>query len=265
MGKKFTPATTDQNFDHLAHTFKDAIYGTLKGRIRLAVLERDFAELKLASPDRPLRILDAGGGNGQFSARLAAQGHSLVLCDLSANMLVLAKEEYRRVCPQADAEFLHCGVQSLPESLAGSFDLILFHAVLEWLIEPEQTLRSLCRFLKPGGRLSVLFYNRNSLIFRHLVMGNFMFIRKGYLRGNGTTLTPINPLLPEEVAAWLQDEGLAQQLHSGVRCFHDFMTPEARQRVSEEEVLEMELAHSRQEPFRGMARYVHMVYGAGDC
>lgn len=260
MAKKFVRATSDLNFDHLADTFKDTVYGTLKGRIRLEVLQRDFASLSAQWPSRPLRILDAGGGSGQFSATLARQGHSVVLCDLSVKMLELAKQEYARTCPQAEVEYIHAGVLDLPASLYGSFDLVLFHAVLEWLIEPKDTLRALCRFLAPEAWMSVLFYNRNSLIFRHLTLGNFWLVRQGYLRGNGKTLTPISPLLPEEVAAWLASEGMDQCLHSGVRCFYDFMAPGALEQVADDEVVEMELLHSQQEPYRSMARYVHMAY-----
>ncbi|WP_163202652.1 methyltransferase domain-containing protein, partial [Citrobacter koseri] len=43
--------------------------------------------------DKKLRILDAGGGFGYFSQKLARLGHEVVLCDISAEMLAQAKEQ----------------------------------------------------------------------------------------------------------------------------------------------------------------------------
>ena len=53
---------SDRHFDQLATRFAEKIYGGAKGAIRLAVLQADLAE---ALPDRPLRVLDIGGGLGE--------------------------------------------------------------------------------------------------------------------------------------------------------------------------------------------------------
>ena len=64
------PNNQDRNFDDLAKRFKKNIYGGLKGDIRLSVLERDFCEqfpyvpFGASTPGQPLRVLDAGGGQG---------------------------------------------------------------------------------------------------------------------------------------------------------------------------------------------------------
>jgi S-adenosylmethionine-dependent methyltransferase len=82
---------TDRNFDDLVHKFRTHIYGSPKGTIRLAVLQRDIdLALEGVSKNIPLNILDAGAGAGTFSSRFAQQGHRVTLCDISANMLDLA-------------------------------------------------------------------------------------------------------------------------------------------------------------------------------
>lgn len=65
----------DKNFDKLAQKFAKNIYGTPKGEIRAAVLWRDLAPALAQFGDKKLRILDAGGGFGYFSQKLARLGH----------------------------------------------------------------------------------------------------------------------------------------------------------------------------------------------
>lgn len=39
-----------------------------------------------------LRVLDAGGGEGQTAIKMAERGHQVILCDLSAQMIDRAKQ-----------------------------------------------------------------------------------------------------------------------------------------------------------------------------
>ncbi|GAL25562.1 S-adenosylmethionine-dependent methyltransferase functionally coupled to the MukBEF chromosome partitioning mechanism [Vibrio variabilis] len=45
---------------------------------------------------KTLKVLDAGGGLGQVSQRIAERGHHITLCDLSSEMLKLAKAEVEK-------------------------------------------------------------------------------------------------------------------------------------------------------------------------
>ena len=38
------------------------------------------------------------------------------------------------------------------------FDVVCCHAVLQWLAHPEETVEHLARFLRPEGRLWLMFY-----------------------------------------------------------------------------------------------------------
>lgn len=81
----------DRNFDGIAGKFQKNIYQTTKGRLRQAVLLRDFAEC--ADLSAPSRILDVGAGQGQLALALAQQGHQVTLTDLSQDMLDMALED----------------------------------------------------------------------------------------------------------------------------------------------------------------------------
>lgn len=250
----------DRNFDDLADQFARRVYGGSKGRLRLALLERDLREAVpvLYEAGGALSILDAGGGEGPVSMALAAQGHRVDLLDLSAEMVRRAQA---RVAAAGLTQRMRCvqgAVQDWPLSSEG-YDLVLFHAVLEWVADPRATLQAVLRQVRPGGQVSLLFYNRHSTVFRSVLRGFFQRVLAGDLRGKGKGLTPISPLEPDEVLDWLAAAGMQIQLRSGVRVFHDYLHHDIRQQQSEADLLALELRYSRQEPYRSLARYYHVV------
>lgn len=268
MAKQHT--LSDRNFDGLAGRFTKNVYGGLKGGIRLAVLARDFREILPIAPfapssGRPLRILDAGGGQGQFSLQLAGAGHQLVICDLSAEMLAVAREAVAAQGLEERVTLVHGALQALPEQLDDcSFDLVLCHAVMEWLAKPEALLPCLRGYLRPGGWLSLTFYNLNSLIYKNLLRTNFRKIRDQDYGGARGSLTPISPLLPSQVEHWLQDSGFTLQRKSGIRVFHDYILDSEQRQSDPEGLLEMKLLFSLQSPYTELGRYLHMLASLDD-
>jgi len=256
----------DRNFDGLAERFQKNIYGGLKGRIRLAVLERDCSESLPIAPFHPnqnktWRILDAGGGQGQFSLELARAGHELVICDISADMLKIAQDQVEKENLQSCAQLIHCSVQDLDQHLANDqqFDFVICHAVMEWMQNPSELLPLLVKQLKPGGFLSLIFYNVNSLIYKNCLRTNFKKIINKDYKGSAGSLTPINPLKPETVLTWVGGYPLEIVSYSGIRVFHDYIFNEQHRESKPEELLSIELELSRQEPFRSLGRYIHLL------
>ena len=46
---------------------------------------------------------------------------------------------------------INSAVQDLSDHISEQYDVVLFHAVLEWLAKPEETLKQLLEYIKPGG------------------------------------------------------------------------------------------------------------------
>lgn len=264
-------AGQDRSFDGLAERFKRKIYDGLKGDIRLAVLQRDLIEHVLSlSSDKPLRILDAGGGQGQFSLRLASLGHHVTLCDISSDMLALAEQEVVEKQLEDRVELRHESIQSLSKAVLDEsndcqpFDLVLCHAVLEWVIDPERLLQDLTSLVAPKGYFSLTFYNEHSVVFKNLLRGNFSRILEKDYVGFVGSLTPTNPLKPDQVADWFKLLPFDIVCRSGIRCFHDYIIDLKVQKKSPEELLEVELLLSQQEPYISLARYIHVLSQRAD-
>lgn len=244
---------SDRHFDALAARFAEKIYGGAKGAIRLAVLQADLSEVL---PARPLRVLDIGAGLGHMSLWLAQQGHRVTLTEPAAPMIEGARERFAEA--GCEATFIQAPWQELDEALEGTFDLVVCHAVLEWLAEPQAILPLLRRAIADDGWLSLAFYNRDALVYRNLLKGHFRKLRSGRLAGERQSLTPQEPLDPRELAAQL-DPAWRVERTSGVRVFHDYMPPDFQARTEPADLLEMELAYRRHPAFAGLGRYLHWL------
>lgn len=251
---------TDRNFDDLSTRFAKNIYGNAKGEIRLQIVWQHLMQtLPNIEAGQPLHILDAGCGFAQLSLKLAQMGHQLTLSDLSAKMLGQAEQSFHTNLPDNRAQFIHQPVQKITSNEVGQFDLILFHAVLEWLSEPQATLQHLLTLVKPGGHLSLMFYNKDALIYRNLIRGNWRKIESGKLQGDPGGLTPYHPFSLDEVAAWFEQWGMPIIGKAGVRVIYDNMERKLRDARDNETIIEIEQQFCQHPAYLRLGRYLHLV------
>ncbi|MGP9556898.1 methyltransferase domain-containing protein [Psychrobacter sp. AOP7-A1-24] len=261
----------DRSFDTIADHFEKKVYGGLKGEIRLAVLRRDIFEYSAQMSEalgRPLRILDVGAGLAQIAIELAAQGHSIVINDISENMLEKAKASAEKFTQELDITWYVCPYQALEENLAQAetekFDLIMSHALLEWLAEPAAVMDFFDQHLTDDGALSVCFYNPASFDYRNLIMGNFNLLNSlldnnTYKADNIKSLTPNHPVAKEEVESWLKAHNYQTVRSSGLRVFHDYAPLKRGGHNDPDAVIRMELRYSQLEPYKWLGRYLHIL------
>lgn len=251
----------DTNFDQLAPRFQRNIYNSAKGRIRLAVLERDFQEALYEKLQmQSATVLDAGAGLGHFALQLAQKGAQLQLCDISAEMLHGARDKFVEAgVPTEQYTLTHCGLQEIAQHNRGPYDLILCHAVAEWLDQPEDVFSSLIPLLKDGGYLSLIFYNFYGLEFKNLLRTNFKRFDRDNFKSYRGSLTPKNPLKPEEVLTMSEKYGLTLIVKSGIRVFHDYIFNKRDREREPEALLQKELQCSRLDPYRQLGRYIHLL------
>ncbi len=253
--------TEDRNFDDIAHKFAKNIYGSDKGDIRQVIVWEDIERILSIFPEKstPLQILDAGGGMAQLSQKLARLSHQVTLCDISEQMLDLARQEIVRQNLARQYRFIHSPVQDLAAHLNEPMDVVLFHAVMEWLADPQSALKGLLNHVKPGGVASVMFYNHYGLVYKNVVCGNIPHVLQGMPFRKRFKLQPQKGLMPQDVYRWLEESDFEILGKSGIRCFSDYIGN--RQNMGEytpEDVLELERQLCREEPYLSMGRYIHV-------
>ena len=173
--------TEDRNFDDIAHKFAKNIYGSDKGEIRQVIVWEDLQQIlnTVDGANQQLNVLDAGGGLAQMSQKLAKLGHHVALCDLSSEMLLLAEQDIANNGLLEQYRFIHSPVQSLDQHLESQVDVVLFHAVMEWLADPKPALEKVLEQVKPGGMASIMFYNHHGLVYKNVVCGNIPHVLDG--------------------------------------------------------------------------------------
>jgi S-adenosylmethionine-dependent methyltransferase len=253
---------SDRNFDGIADRFRKNIYGNAKGELRLALCWRELlAQLPALSQHSSLAVWDAGGGLGQMSIRLAELGHQVLLNDISADMLAIAEQDIAVAGVADQVSLALAPIQQVVVNPAKqqAFDLVLCHAVLEWVNDPKEVIAALVAGMRPGGYLSLMFYNLNALIISNMAKGNLYKLRDRDFAGHPGGLTPPAPRQPEEMIAALEAAGLELVAKRGIRLVYDLMPRAVRAERSVADVLALEWQYGDQEPFWALGRYVHLL------
>ena len=244
--------TADQNFDDIANKFERNIYGSTKGQLRHELfLHHLHRSLDLNS--RPLTVLDAGGGTGVMTESMLALGHHVTLSDISAETLALAKSKF---AADAKVELMHQDILNLPDT---QYDLVICHAVLEWLKEPLPVIAKLVSLVKPGGHLSLSFFNQDAARFSNIFYGNFDYVEQGMKVKNQVRLNPNNPQKPQDILAFLATQPLQVVHRAGIRCFHDYLKEKSQQQSHYAQIKRLELSYGDQHPYMWLGKYFMVI------
>lgn len=118
------------------------------------------------------RVLDLGGGPGRYTIWLAQRGYRVVLADLSASLLALARDKIAAAgvtdAVEAVVEADACDLSAWPDQ---TFDAVVCLGPFYHLTDPLDRSRAaseLSRLLQPGGTAFVAFMPRSMLLRRIL-------------------------------------------------------------------------------------------------
>ncbi len=262
--KKDLKARKSGNFDGISNKFDANIYGTSKGRLRHILLCHYLrAKLYSVSEASPvLKVLDLGAGTGFMSAEFVALGHSVTLVDASSEALDIAKQRVASLpkCMGQSIKFVHADLNDAQtfEKL-GKFDLVLCHALLEWLEKPDELLRRIAGLLLPKGVFSLSFFNQNAKLFNNLLYGNFDYVNKGLPSRNTVRLNPHNAQDPKHVIDLLSESSeMELKVCAGIRCIHDYMNDKSKIEQHFDELIEAEKKYGQLEPYKWLGKYFYL-------
>ncbi len=122
--------------------------------------KRFTIELSAARPGHC--VLDIAGGTGDLAkqfARIVGDTGRVVLADINDSMLRVGRDRLLDQGFVGNLEFVQANAECLPFP-DNTFDCITIAFGLRNVTDKDAALRSMCRVLKPGGRLLVLEFSK---------------------------------------------------------------------------------------------------------
>jgi 2-polyprenyl-6-hydroxyphenyl methylase/3-demethylubiquinone-9 3-methyltransferase len=186
-------------FDALAHRFWDA-----KGEFKpLHILNpvrakfvADHAKLLNA------RVLDVGCGGGLLCEAMFQAGAKVTGVDLAEGMVEVARLHAAEA--NLPIEYRVADAESLLATHAGQFDVVTCMEMLEHVPNPDSTVATLAKLVRPGGSVFISTINRNLKSFLLAIVGA-EYVMKLIPPGTHEYERLIKPA---ELAAWGRAAGL---------------------------------------------------------
>ena len=129
----------------------------LKHRYLLYPFIPEFAQF---TAWRGKRVLEIGCGQGADLSQFALAGAETFGCDLTAKHCCISRDFVEAL--GGHAFVTQTDARALPYA-SSSFDLVYSFGVLLLVPELDRAVEEIHRVLRPGGRVAVMFYNRQSI------------------------------------------------------------------------------------------------------
>jgi SAM-dependent methyltransferase len=109
------------------------------------------------------KVLDVGCGNGYVLANYARAGADVSGIDLTEAAITLTRQRFSLAGLTGDFRTANAEALPFPDE---TFDCVCSMGVLHHTPDTERAVEEVWRVLKPGGRLIVMFYHRDSALYR---------------------------------------------------------------------------------------------------
>ena len=237
------------------------------GRLRYELAQQNLE--KLHDLSRPLRVLDAAGGNGINTEFLLYQGHTVTLLDSDPEMLRQAHQRLVDLNLLERCQLVEGTLEGVTELLsAEQFDLILCHHVLEYTDDSLHILKALQAVAAPAGELSLITLNPVSEVIRAIVFRQDPALARSKLtelsydaRWFGQAM--LYPL--EQITAWAEQSGWLLRDFRAIRVLADYIPEEELTEAREQELICLEKELAGLEPYRRFGRYIQFCFRKQDA
>jgi S-adenosylmethionine-dependent methyltransferase len=236
------------------------------GRLRYQMA---YANLHRHLPQRSLKILDVGGGNGVESLALAQSGHHITLVDYSSEMLAEAQRTAQELRVAQQVRIVQGDMTVELSSLfpAATFDVVLLHSVLQFVDDAGPTIQMAGTLVRPGGLLSIISLNPAADAYRAAFQQ--LDLAAAYAQLDGTTVygtmfeTDLRRYTVDELRQWMHSADCTALAEYGIRCICDYLPDPDNTRKADPaffaDLERLEAAMSDKYPYYLLARFIHLI------
>ena len=233
---------------------------SVRGRLRHDIV---FADLSKCLKERA-SILDVGCGDGEMSLRLARAGHAVLGIDPSPGMLEIAHMRLEKEPVEVAGRMTFSQGDLFTLDLNDEFDCVCCHGVLMYLPESRSALTKLATLARSRGLLSVLTKNAASVGFREALKRDYVaakeIISNSFVTTSGNLGIETRGDYPDALVDAFEELDFKNASWSGVRIFCDhYPEDEWMPADAYRDLLSLEQTASRRDPYRQMARLVHVL------
>lgn len=208
-------------------------------------------------------VVDAGGGTGGFAVPLAEDGYRVTVVDPSPDSLAALGRRAAEQGVAARVAARQGDLADLPETVGvGTADVLLCHAVLDVVDDPQHALTTALRVLRPAGLLSLVVDGWAAAVLARAATGRFAdalaLLRED--RDRPESARRQNRFDAASAARLVERAGGEVVAVHGVRVFAD-VVPErlALDPFAAGRLLELELAASTNPALRDRATQLHVL------
>ena len=215
---------------------------------------------------QPLRVLDAGGGNGLDSLSLARMNHQVDIVDLSQQMLDDANANAALAGVSGRITTHAIDILSIGKYFGeAEFDVVLCHNVIQFLDDLEPLFDVMYKVLKPGGFFSLIAPNQYALPYQAAFLENDLDLAFEYLdqanQFNSIFDIDVREYRADELIRWLEQQQYRVEKHYGIRCMYNYWgTNELKEdSIVYNKLKSIEFELSDREPYKHTARLFQLI------
>lgn len=120
------------------------------------------------------KVLDVGCGNGYILSKYAKEGAKVFGIDITSTAVSLCRRRFKFLGIKGD--FREASAEKLPFK-DKTFDYVCSMGVLHHVANTEKAVKEIFRVTKPGGRVIIMVYHRNSALYK-LKLPLLSFLKK---------------------------------------------------------------------------------------
>lgn len=235
------------------------------GHMRMVLAEKNMEVMHGLT--RPLRVLDAGGGNGVNTEWLVRRGHAVTLFDADPEMLEQARHSGEEGDAGGRRELVLGTLEQVGDILGDQrFDLVVCHHVLEYLQDPLGAITAFHALTAPGGELSLITLNPVSEVIRAIVFNQDASLARSRLTDldyDAKWFGQARLYDLDHILEWGTHSGWQMHDFRAIRVLADYIPEDEYSDATVQETIELEEALGAREPYRRIGRYLQFCFTKG--